>query len=117
MAEVLSPETPDQIATPQTPAQATAGSAAVQVDELAEAVAGIFMDFLETFRDEEQPQQNDDDDDDNLQLHRPTIPTYIAQLQTLKERMRTTLYVDYDHMMRFNADLVVVGEEFFRFEP
>ncbi|CDF34504.1 DNA replication licensing factor MCM6 [Chondrus crispus] len=31
--------------------------------------------------------------------------------------MRTTLYVDYDHMMRFNADLVVVGEEFFRFEP
>lgn len=117
MAEVLSPETPDQIATPQTPAQATAGSATFQVDELAEAVAGIFMDFLETFRNEEQAQQDDDDDDGNLQPHRPTIPTYIAQLQTLKERMRTTLYVDYDHMMRFNADLVVVGEEFFRFEP
>lgn len=31
--------------------------------------------------------------------------------------MRTTLYVDYDHMMRFNPDLAIVADEFFRFEP
>lgn len=117
MAEVLTPETPDQIATPQTPAQANIPSV-VQVDELAEAVAGIFMDFLETFRDEEQEEHDDNDEGGaEARLRRPTIPTYIAQLQTVKERMRTTLYVDYNHMMRFNADLVVIGEEFFRFEP
>lgn len=118
MAEVISPMTPDQMGTPQPHANAAIGGA-VQVDELAEAVAGIFMDFLETFRENEQP-------DNDLQQHqedpgalrrRPTIPTYVAQLQTLKERMRTTLYVDYDHMMRFNPDLIVVAEEFFRFEP
>lgn len=118
MAEVTTPQTPDRIATPQTPTQGAVGSTTIQVDELAEAVAGIFMDFLQTFRDEEQAQQDEDDADDaDPHSRRPTIPTYIAQLQTLKERMRTTLYVDYDHMMRFNADLVVVGEEFFRFEP
>lgn len=102
--------TPDHTSTPNVaPRVFNAGQ---QVDELAEAVSGIFMDFLETFRDE-QNQINDTDDHDA----RPTVPTYVAQLQLLKDRMRTTLYVDYDHMMTFNPDLVVVAEEFFRFEP
>lgn len=76
------------------------------------------MDFLETFRDETQPNPEEDNEENpGTPPSRPTIPTYISQLQTLKERMRTTLYVDYEHMIRFNADLIVVAEEFFRFEP
>eukprot|EP00177_Eucheuma_denticulatum_P000026 GFKZ01000055.1.p1 GENE.GFKZ01000055.1~~GFKZ01000055.1.p1 ORF type:complete len:922 (+),score=162.75 GFKZ01000055.1:259-3024(+) len=119
MAEVASPMTPDPVGTPRTPANAPrSGGADVQVDELAEAVAGIFMDFLETFRDEQQNSTEQEDQQDiNAPRRRPTIPTYVAQLRVLKERMRTTLYVDYDHMMQFNPDLVVVAEEFFRFEP
>lgn len=125
MAEILTPtpvqstprlDTP-QIGTPQSPANQPPTSAEVQTDELAEAVAGIFMDFLETFRDGTQPVPEEDNEDPHSPPPRPTIPTYISQLQTLKERMRTTLYVDYEHMIRFNADLIVVAEEFFRFEP
>lgn len=123
MASLLTPPTPQdatprlgtpQVGTPQTPGQQPPASTSVQVDELAEAVAGIFMDFLETFRDEDQPQ---DDDRDPESPRRQTVPTYVEQLQTLKERMRTTLYVDYEHMIRFNADLIVLAEEFYRFEP
>lgn len=118
MAEVISPMSPDQIGTPQPHVSAAMGGA-VQVDELAEAVAGIFMDFLETFRENEPPEneQQEQEQDPDVPRRRPTVPTYVAQLQTLKERMRTTLYVDYEHMMHFNPDLVVVAEEFFRFEP
>lgn len=113
MAEILSPQTPDDIGTPQTP-MPTALPAATQNDELADAVSGIFTEFLHTFVDDEQ---QPDPDEMQHQARRRTMPTYVAQLQTLKERMRTTLYVDYNHMMRFNSDLVIVAEEFFRFEP
>lgn len=118
MAEVISPMTPDQMGTPQ-PHANTALGGAVQVDELAEAVAGIFMDFLESFRENEPPENDhqDQEQDPDIPRRRPTIPTYVAQLQTLKERMRTTLYVDYEHMMCFNPDFIVIAEEFFRFEP
>lgn len=116
MAELQIPITPDQIGTPQTPYQgASQPSAATQSDELADAVSGIFMEFLETFTLDDQEQPPDEQSDAQPRRHR--VPVYVAQLQTLKERMRTTLYVDYSHMMAFNADLVVVAEEFFRFEP
>lgn len=107
--------TPSQIGTPQTPinaSQPVAGTTRT-TDELADAVAGIFSEFLETFVAEDENQV----ENDGQVQQRAHIATYVEQLQTLRERMRTTLYVDYEHMMRYNADLVIIGEEFFRFEP
>lgn len=113
MAEVL---TPDVVGTPMTPTApgGPRGPIAVQADELSEAVAGLFTEFLENFADD----HGDAADSDDEHPRRPRTPLYVAQLQTLKERMRTTLYVDFQHMMRYNADLAgALEEEFFRFEP
>ena len=108
MAEV---ETP--IVTPPVPSPNPVTRGEIRLDDLQDAVYGIFMDFLELFV---EPEEGDPPED--AQQPEPTrTPTYVAQLQTLKERMRTTIYVDYQHMVAFNDDLVAVAEEFHRFEP
>lgn len=117
MATLITPSPTNQIATPRTPSQPNPTfNAPTQNDVLADAISATFLEFLETFVDVE----DDDDpglDDPDAPPRRPPTPVYIEQLRTLKERMRTTLYVDYDHMMRFNPDLVVIADEFFRFDP
>lgn len=116
MATIITPSPANQIGTPQTPSQANPVlTGATQNDVLADAISATFLDFLETFTS--VPEAEEDADHGDAPPRRPPTPVYIAQLRTLKERMRTTLYVDYDHMMRFNADLVVIADEFFRFEP
>lgn len=113
------PFTPVEAPTPLTPLTPLASNrapavAATQVDELVEAVGGLFTDFLETFTEDPAPE---DDAAGNPEA-RPSVPIYVAQLNTLKERMRTTIYVNHEHMVRFNTDLAgAVEEEFFRFEP
>lgn len=114
MAAIITPSPANQIGTPQTPSQPNpVFTGATQNDVLADAISATFLDFLETFIDVPQDVEAEPDE----RPRRPPTPVYVAQLRTLKERMRTTLYVDYDHMMRFNADLVVIADEFFRFEP
>lgn len=118
MAALITPSPANQIATPQTPSQPIpAFNAPTQNDALAEALSSTFLEFLDTFVDQPQDQDEQLDLDPDAPPRRPPTPVYIAQLQTLKEYMRTTLYVDFEHMIRFNADLMVIAEEFFRFEP
>lgn len=118
MATIITPSPTNQIATPQTPSQPNpAFIAPTQNDVLADAISATFLEFLETFVDVPEDEQNLGPEDPDAPPRRPPTPVYIEQLRTLKERMRTTLYVDYDHMMRFNPDLVVVADEFFRFDP
>lgn len=118
MASVItpSPATANIIGTPNTPSQPNIPFAApTQNDALAEALSATFLEFLDTFVDT-QP-DDEQEDDPEAPPRRPPTPVYIAQLQTLREHMRTTLYVDFEHMIRFNADMMVIAEEFFRFEP
>lgn len=80
-------------------------------DELAEAVASLFYEFLEEFT--LLPSNGNDADVDAP----PLKPYYVAQLDVLRERMRTTLYVDHEHMRSYSPDLAsAIEEEFFRFE-
>ncbi len=88
--------------TPLTPSRVPA-AVSTQVDELSEAVAGLFTEFLETFTDDPAP-ATDPDFPGNPEV-RPSVPVYVSQLNTLKERMRTTLYVNHEHMVRFSTDL------------
>lgn len=84
---------------------------AQQADELAEAVSSLFSEFLEEYTPAPSGGHDANPDDPSPQ------PFYVAQLQILRERMRTTLYVDHQHMREYSADLAgAVEEEFFRFE-
>ncbi|PXF43209.1 DNA replication licensing factor MCM6 [Gracilariopsis chorda] len=113
MADIGAPGTGQMLGTPQTPVQPfvpVAGS--TQTDELVETVAGMFTEFLENFVERNQPEDMPD-----VLPQRPPEPTYLAQLRTLRDRLRTTLYVDYSHIMAYNQELSVISEEYFRFEP
>lgn len=117
MAAIITPSPTNQILTPHTPSQPIPAFVSTQNDVLADAISATFLEFLETFIDPSDEDNQVDIADPDAPPHRPPTPVYVAQLRTLKERMRTTLYVDYEHMMRFNPDLVVIADEFFRFEP
>lgn len=113
MANSGTPGTAQLLGTPQTPEQAFVPVAAsTQTDELVETVAGLFTEFLENFIENNQPEDVPD-----VLPQRPPEPTYLAQLRTLRDRLRTTLYVDYSHIMTYNPELSVISEEYFRFEP
>ncbi|KAI0561678.1 DNA replication licensing factor MCM6 [Gracilaria domingensis] len=113
MAEIVTPGTGEPLATPQTPVQPfLAVPGVTQTDELVATVAGMFAEFLENYTEFNQPAPEQD-----AFPPRPPEPVYIAQLRTLRSRLRTTLYVDYSHIMAYNQELNVISEEFFRFEP
>jgi DNA replication licensing factor MCM6 len=103
---------PGDALSPGFPGRAAPGPAVPQqADELADAVAALFAEFLEQFI---LPQTEVGTPASEAPL---TQPHYVAQLETLKERMRTTLYVDHEHMRSYSPDLAAaVEEEFFRFE-
>jgi DNA replication licensing factor MCM6 len=110
MAEVLF--TPDPLTPIAGPGAGGAGAGAPQqADELAEAVASLFSEFLDEYilplPDGATPSPDDP----------PRMPHYVAQLEILRERMRTTLYVDHAHMRAYSPDLAAaIEDEFFRFE-
>lgn len=118
MTSILTPSPANQILTPQTPSQPNpVFNVPTQNDALAEALSATFIEFLDTFVDQPEDAEDQMDENPDTPPRRPPTPVYIAQLQTLREHMRTTLYVDFEHMTRFNPDLMVIAEEFFRFEP
>lgn len=61
-------------------------------DQVAEEVALLFFKFLETFEDE-----NVDETTHSL--------VYYRQLEELRQNERTTLYVDYMHIVQFDETL------------
>lgn len=117
MTDILPPQTPATPATPLTPLTPTQVPATTQntaTDELSEAVAGLFVEFLETFCEDAVENA---EDGGNPQV-RPSVPVYVQQLNVLRDRMRTTLYVNHEHMVRFSTDLAgAIEDEYFRFEP
>lgn len=60
-------------------------------EETSEYIRNKFWDFLETY----QEVVNDEE---------PTL-FYIQQLQSMREEDKTTMYVDYEHLSAFDAEL------------
>ncbi|GJQ10215.1 hypothetical protein GpartN1_g2006.t1 [Galdieria partita] len=74
-------------------------------DYVAEEVALLFFKFLETFEDE------------NIGETTHSF-VYYRQLEELRQNERTTLYVDYMHIIQFDETLAnAIESNYYRFEP
>ncbi|KAK8939440.1 Protein PROLIFERA [Platanthera guangdongensis] len=72
------------------------------VDEKAIRVENIFLEFLKKFKDD--PNAVD--------------PFYESEIEAMKTKESTTMYVDFTHVMHFNDILQkAISEEYLRFEP
>ncbi|KAK9149950.1 hypothetical protein Syun_008259 [Stephania yunnanensis] len=72
------------------------------VDEKAVRVENIFLEFLKSFR----LNQNSSE------------PFYESEIQVMKSKESTTMFIDFSHVMRFNDVLQkAISEEYLRFEP
>nr|CAD1837144.1 unnamed protein product [Ananas comosus var. bracteatus] len=72
------------------------------VDEKAVRVENIFLEFLKRFK---------------LDPNAPE-PLYEAEIEAMRSKESTTMYVDFSHVMRFNDVLQkAISEEYLRFEP
>lgn len=60
-------------------------------EETAEYIRNKFWDFLETYQAV-------------IQDGEPTL-FYVQQLQSMKEEDKTTMYVDYSHLLEFDPEL------------
>ncbi|CAA6671505.1 unnamed protein product [Spirodela intermedia] len=72
------------------------------VDEKSVQVENIFLEFLRRFKD-----------------HQNSIePFYESEIEAMKSKESTTMFVDFSHVMRFNDVLQkAISEEYLRFEP
>ncbi|XP_042456260.1 DNA replication licensing factor MCM6-like [Zingiber officinale] len=72
------------------------------VDEKAVRVENIFLEFLKRFK-----------------LDTNAVdPYYEAEIEAMRHKESTTMYVDFSHVMRFNDVLQkAISEEYLRFEP
>ncbi|XP_074556033.1 DNA replication licensing factor MCM6 isoform X2 [Curcuma longa] len=72
------------------------------VDEKAVRVENIFLEFLKRFK-----------------LDANAVdPYYEAEIEAMRHKESTTMYVDFSHVMRFNDVLQkAISEEYLRFEP
>ncbi|XP_008783215.2 DNA replication licensing factor MCM6 [Phoenix dactylifera] len=72
------------------------------VDEKAVRVENIFLEFLKRFKL----------DPNAMELF------YESEIEAMRSKESTTMYVDFSHVMRFNDVLQkAIGEEYLRFEP
>ncbi|XP_062179254.1 DNA replication licensing factor MCM6 [Phragmites australis] len=71
------------------------------VDEKAARVESIFLEFLKRFKEADAAE-----------------PFYETEMEAMRSRESTTMYVDFAHVMRFNDVLQkAISEEYLRFEP
>ncbi|RLN30454.1 minichromosome maintenance protein [Panicum miliaceum] len=72
------------------------------VDEKAARVENIFLEFLKRFKESDGAPE----------------PFYEMEMEAMRSRESTTMYVDFAHVMRFNDILQkAIAEEYLRFEP
>ncbi|MCO5554240.1 hypothetical protein L7F22_007768 [Adiantum nelumboides] len=83
------------------------------IDSTSEQVRESFRQFLETFR-EEHPSGSPDPDGDGNGVE----PIYVEQIRALRGQERTTVYVDFTHILRFDEILAgAINEQYIRFLP
>ena len=82
------------------------------VDEVGERVREGFAQFLESFVD--QPLSGSPDPDGE----RVQDPVYIDQIYALRDYGRTTLFVDFSHVLRQDDVLArAISDQYYRFQP
>lgn len=83
------------------------------IDSTSEQVRESFRQFLESFREEHQSGSPDPDGDGN-----GVEPLYVEQIRSLRGQERTTVYVDFTHVLRFDEILAgAINEQYIRFLP
>ncbi|RZC67620.1 hypothetical protein C5167_011307 [Papaver somniferum] len=72
------------------------------VDEKAVRVENIFLEFLKSFKVETNAAE----------------PYYVSEIEEMKAKESTTMFIDFSHVMRYNDVLqTAISEEYLRFEP
>ncbi|MCL7038746.1 hypothetical protein MKW94_024557 [Papaver nudicaule] len=72
------------------------------VDEKAVRVENIFLEFLKSFKIEANAAE----------------PFYVSEIEEMKAKESTTMFIDFSHVMRYNDILqTAISEEYLRFEP
>ncbi|KAI3964497.1 hypothetical protein MKW92_005007 [Papaver armeniacum] len=72
------------------------------VDEKAVRVENIFLEFLKSFKVDTNAAE----------------PYYVSEIEEMKAKESTTMFVDFSHVMRYNDILqTAISEEYLRFEP
>ncbi|MCL7030272.1 hypothetical protein MKW94_023074 [Papaver nudicaule] len=72
------------------------------VDEKAVRVENIFLEFLKSFKLEADAAE----------------PYYVSEIDEMKAKESTTMFIDFSHVMRYNDILqTAISEEYLRFEP
>ncbi|KAE8259426.1 hypothetical protein A4X13_0g1021 [Tilletia indica] len=80
-------------------------------DDTGERVRESFAEFLESFID-------DTILNDPSQGSHPREPLYIDQIKALRDFQRTTLFVDFSHILRYEEILArAISEQYYRFLP
>ncbi|KAK0532983.1 MCM DNA helicase complex subunit mcm6 [Tilletia horrida] len=80
-------------------------------DDTGERVRESFAEFLESFVD-------DTVTNDPAQGSQPREPLYIDQIKALRDFQRTTLFVDFSHILRYEEILArAISEQYYRFLP
>ncbi|PWN36195.1 putative MCM6-involved in replication [Meira miltonrushii] len=83
------------------------------IDSTSEQVRESFRQFLESFREEHSSGSPDPDGDGN-----GVEPLYVEQIRALRGQERTTVYVDFTHVLRFDEILAgAINEQYIRFLP
>lgn len=81
------------------------GNSGFCVDEKAERVENIFLEFLKTFRSAEDGRGGRD-------------PYYEAEVEEMRPNESSTMFINFEHVMAFNDVLQkAIASEFIRFEP
>ncbi|KAA8499259.1 DNA replication licensing factor mcm6 [Porphyridium purpureum] len=99
------------------------GAAAVGVvDSLVSEVARRFALFLDSYTDRQESAGQDGADAQRPDLAdveaETSVPVYVRQLAKLRQMDRSTLYVDFAHLLDFDSELAESMEtQFYRFEP
>ncbi|KAN0063015.1 MCM DNA helicase complex subunit mcm6 [Thecaphora frezii] len=82
------------------------------VDEVGERVREGFAQFLESFVDTPLGATSDPD------AEKPNEPIYIDQIVALRDYGRTTLFVDFSHVLRHDDVLArAISDQYYRFQP
>jgi DNA replication licensing factor MCM6 len=79
-------------------------------DEAGETVKTRFIEFLETFREEVN--------DVTATTQHRLLSDYMAQIATMMQNNKTTVYVNFQHVLNADLELAEAIEvEYYRFEP
>lgn len=83
------------------------------IDTTSEQVRDSFRQFLDSYREEHASGSPDPDGDGN-----GVEPLYVEQIRSLRSNERTTVYVDFTHVLRFDEILAgAISEQYVRFLP